>query len=147
MFKHILLASDGSESAAKAVEQGLTLAKLLGADATAVTVSEPKTVVLAALAKRGGYDPVMDYDACTKAAAERILGGVRELAKRQGQNCRCVRVMDQHAADGIIATAREEACDLIVMGSYGRRGLSKLLLGSRVAKVLDLSSVPILVCK
>ena len=61
--------------------------KLLGADATAVTVSEPKTVALAALARRGGYDPVMDYDACTKAAAERILSGVRELAKRQGQNC------------------------------------------------------------
>jgi len=55
--------------------------------------------------------------------------------------------MDQNAADGIIATAREEACDLIVMGSYGRRGLSKLLLGSRVAKVLALSSVPILVWK
>ncbi len=55
--------------------------------------------------------------------------------------------MDQNAADGIIATAREEACNLIVMGSYGRRGLSKLLLGSRVAKVLALSSVPILVWK
>jgi len=87
VFKHVLLASDGSEPAAKAVERGLALAKLLGADATAVTVSEPKTVALAALARRGGYDPVMDYDACTKAAAERILSGVRELAKRQGQNC------------------------------------------------------------
>ena len=88
----------------------------------------------------------MDYDACTKAAAERILGGVRELAKRQGQNCRCVHVVDQHPTDGLIATAREEACDLIVMGSYGRRGLSELLLGSQVAKVLALSLVPVLVC-
>jgi nucleotide-binding universal stress UspA family protein len=147
MFKHVLLASDGSEPAANAVERGLTLAKLVGADTTAVTVSEPKTVVLAALARRGGYDPVMDYDACTKAAAERILGAVRELAKQQGQNCRYVHVLDQHPGDGIVATARAEACDLIVMGSYGRRGLSKLLLGSQVAKVLALSSVPILVCR
>ena len=89
----------------------------------------------------------MDYDACTKAAAERILGAVRELAKRQGQNCRCVHVLNQQPANGIVATARAEACDLIVMGSYGRRGLSKLLLGSQVAKVLALSSVPILVCR
>ena len=44
MFKHVLLASDGSEPAAKAVERGLALAKLVGADATAVTVSEPNTV-------------------------------------------------------------------------------------------------------
>ena len=148
MFKHVLLASDGSEPAAKAVERGLALAKLLEADATAVTVSEPQTIVLATLAKRGGYDdPVTDYEACRKAAAERILGEVRELAKRQGQGCRCVHVVDQHPAYGIIATANEEACDLIVMGSYGRRGLSKLLLGSQVAKVLAVSSVPVLVCK
>ena len=45
------------------------------------------------------------------------------------------------------SAAREEACNLFVMGSYGRRGLSELLLGSRVAKVLALSSVPILVWK
>jgi nucleotide-binding universal stress UspA family protein len=75
VFKHILIATDGSEAAAKAVTQGLALAKALGAKATAVTISEPWNFVLAALAEREHRpEPMADYDQCTEAAAERIFG-------------------------------------------------------------------------
>jgi hypothetical protein len=50
-------------------------------------------------------------------------------------------------AEGIIATAKDKGCDLIVMASHGRRGLSKLILGSQATRVLALTTVPVLICR
>jgi len=79
VYNHILIATDGSELAAKAVTQGLALAKALGANATAVTVSEPWNFVLAALAEREHAD----YERCTDAAANRIFWAVHQTARAQ----------------------------------------------------------------
>jgi nucleotide-binding universal stress UspA family protein len=56
-------------------------------------------------------------------------------------------VKDHHPADGILETARAQDCDLIVMASHGRRGLSRLLLGSQANKVVTLSPTPVLICR
>jgi nucleotide-binding universal stress UspA family protein len=54
---------------------------------------------------------------------------------------------DQFPADGIIATAKDKGCDLIVMASHGRRGISRLLLGSQANQVVVHSTVPVLVVR
>jgi nucleotide-binding universal stress UspA family protein len=148
MYKHILIATDGSELARKAESIGLTLAKALSARASAVTVTEPwDALSMAALAERGLPNPVADYEEGVAAAANRILWGVSETAKKIGLACTTVHVKDKYPAEGIIETAKERGCDVIVMASHGRRGISKMLLGSQATKVVTLSPVPVLVCR
>jgi nucleotide-binding universal stress UspA family protein len=144
MFAHILIGTDGSELAQRALCQGLALAKALGAKATAVTVTEPMAAVLmdAAVAL-----PIENYEKAAAADAARILAGVSALAADAGVACDVLHVADQLAAEGIVAVAKAQGCDLIVMASHGRRGLSKLLLGSQATRVLTLSEVPVLVCR
>jgi nucleotide-binding universal stress UspA family protein len=145
MYKHILIATDGSELAGRAVAAGLALAKTLKARVTAVTVTEPwSTMVI------GGEPalsfPIDDYEKAAAENATRILAGVTRAAKDAGVACETVRAID-FPAEGIIATAKDKACDLIVMSSHGRRGLSKLILGSQATRVLALSAVPVLICR
>lgn len=148
MYKHILIATDGSDLAQKAEAAGLTLAKSLGAQASAVTVTEPwDALSMAALAERGISNPVADYDQAVASAANRILWHVSETAKKIGVACATLHVKDKNAAVGIIDTAKGRGCDLIAMASHGRSGVSRLLLGSQATKVVALSPVPVLVCR
>jgi nucleotide-binding universal stress UspA family protein len=144
MYKHILIATDGSELAGKAVTTGLTLAKTLGAKATAVNATEPWTAMVtgeAALAF-----PIEEYEKSAAENAAKILSEVSAAAKKQGVACETVHVND-FPAEGIIATAKAKSCDLIVMASHGRRGIARVLLGSQAMRVLTLSSVPVLICR
>jgi nucleotide-binding universal stress UspA family protein len=148
MYNHILIATDGSELAQKAETTGLMLAKALGAEATAVTVTEPwDALSMAALAERNLPNPVADYEEGIAAAANRILWTVGETANKIGVACTTVHVKDSHPAEGIIETAKERGCDLIVMASHGRRGVSRMLLGSQATKVVTLSPAPVLICR
>ncbi len=148
MYKHILIATDGSDLARQAELTGLTLAKALNAQVTAVTVTEPwDALSMAALAERGKPNPVADYDECMAAAANRILSGVSETAKKIGASCATLHVKDRYPAEGIVETAKARGCDLIVMASHGRRGISRALLGSQATKVVTLSPMPVLVCR
>ena len=148
MYKHILIATDGSELSQKALTTGLALAKALEAKATAVTVTEPwDALSMAALAERNMPNPVADYEEGVAAMANRILWGAGETAKKLEVACTTVHVKDKQPAAGIIDAAKERGCDLIVMASHGRRGVSRLLLGSQATKVVTLSHVPVLVCR
>lgn len=146
MYKHILIATDGSGIARKAEAAGLALAKTLGAKATAVTVTEPwEALSMAAQAERRMSNPITRYEESVVALASRVLAGVDEAAKTAGVTCATVHVKDRHPADGIIEAARERGCDLIVMASHGRTGLSRMLLGSQAMKVVARSKVPVLI--
>lgn len=148
MFKHILIATDGSELAGKAVAQGLALAKALDAKVTAVTVTEMwDALSMAARAASQKRNPIGDYEERMATVADRILRSVDEEAKKQGVACASLHVKDRHPAEGIIETAQAQAFDLIVMASHGRRGLARLLLGSQANKVVTLSPVPVLICR
>lgn len=148
MFKHILIATDGSELADKAVAQGLALAKALNAKATAVTVTEPwDALSMAAIAEAQVRNPIDDYEARMAAAASRILSSVGEKAKQLDVPCAALHVKDRQPAEGIIETAQAQMCGLIVMASHGRRGLARLLIGSQANRVVTLSPVPVLVCR
>jgi len=145
MYRHILIATDGSELAQRAVTHGLALAKALAAMVTAITVTE--------MFPTGPYSSmptasmIERYEEAEAEAAANILSSVNEVATKVGVPCATVHVKDQTPAEGILETAREKACDLIVMASHGRRGVARLLLGSQAQKVVTLSPVPVLVCR
>ena len=145
MYAHFLIATDGSEFSEKAVGQGLALAKALGAKVTAVHVTEPWTAAVSgewALAF-----PAEEYEKTAAANAKSVLARVAAEAQRIGVNCETLHTKDRFAAEGIIGEAKARNCDLIVMGSHGRRGIARLLLGSEAVRVLTHSAVPILVCR
>jgi len=145
MYKHILIATDGSELAAKAVDAGLGLAKQLGAKATAVTATEPWAALVSGEAAFGF--PPDEYEKAAAFTAARVLAGVTEAAARVGVACATLHAKDQYPAEAILEAAKTHGCDLIVMASHGRRGLTRLLLGSEAVRVLTSSTVPVLICR
>jgi nucleotide-binding universal stress UspA family protein len=145
MFKHILIATDGSDLAERAALQGLELARLLDAKVTAVTVTEPWAAVVTGEAAFGF--PRADYEQGAAETAASILARVAEMAKAAGRQCATVYMKDHFPDDGIIATAKDNGCDLIVMASHGRRGIARFLLGSVASRVVALGPVPVLVCR
>lgn len=145
MYRHLLIATDGSELAEKAVAEGLALAKELKAAVTAVTVTEPVVSLFAGEAAIAL--PIEDYESAATTSAAAILARVSLASKTSGVPCETVHVKNHFPAEGIVETAQARKCDLIVMASHGRRGLAKLFLGSQAARVLGSSPVPVLICK
>jgi nucleotide-binding universal stress UspA family protein len=144
VFQHILIATDGSQLAKKAVAQGLDLASQLKARVLVATVSDPWTMI-------GGPLPtpsvIAAYEKAAIENAGRITSEVAELAKKNNVACSPLHVADKHPADGILEAAANNRCDLIVLASHGRRGLGRVLLGSVAMNVLIRSPVPVLICK
>lgn len=145
MYAHILIATDGSELGGRAVEQGLTLAKTLGSKVTAVTVTEPWTAAVSG--EWAVAFPVEEYEKAAAINAQKILAQVSEAAARIGVACETVHVKDQFAAEGIVEEAKNRSANLIVMGSHGRRGLVRFVLGSQATRVLTHSALPMLICR
>lgn len=145
MYKHILIATDGSELAQKALAHGSALAKAVSARVTIVTVTEPWTAV--APGEVAIAFPVGEYDASAAAGAREVLSAAEAIAKKQGVACETLHVKDRFPAEGILEAASQKGCDLIVMASHGRRGIAKLLLGSQAVEVLTRSTLPVLVCR
>ncbi|KAF1717314.1 universal stress protein [Pseudoxanthomonas wuyuanensis] len=148
MYKRILIAVDGSELAARGLEQGLVLASQLQAEVAVVTVSEPQvTGYEGALGWGGAYNLLPEYQRAQQEAATRVLDAAREKAQAAGIAAEVVHVPDRYAADAIIETAEARGSDLIVMASHGRRGLGRLVLGSQTSEVLARSRIPVLVIR
>ena len=145
MYRSILIATDGSELAEHAVTDGLGLAKPLGAKVTVVTVTDIFPTAQQALFPRPA--DIDWYEARAATSARKILDRVSEAAREMGITCSTQHVADEVPAQGILKACKEHGCDLIVMATHGRRGLDKLLLGSQSAKVVTLSSVPVLICR
>ena len=144
MYANILLSTDGSDVARHGVKHGIGLAKALNAKVTVIAVTEPLPSGLAL-----GWIPSQEefdrFDAACKERAGEILDEARAMAEQVGISAELVHVPNAHPATAIIETAKSRGCDLIVMGSHGRRGLRKLLLGSQTSQVLADGSVPVLV--
>jgi len=88
-----------------------------------------------------------EYKADRETSAQEILTPAKATADAQGITANTVHVLDRYAADGIIDTATERHSDLIVMTSHGRRGVTRVLLGSQTAEVLARSTIPVLVIR
>ena len=148
MYRHILIATDGSELASKGVEHGLTLAGSLQARATVLTVSEPiSTGFDDALGWSAVATSLPDFQKAREDAARKVLDAVTRQAQVAGVTPQLLHVADRYAAEAIVDTAEREGCDLIVMASHGRRALGRLLLGSQTSEVLARCGVPVLVIR
>jgi nucleotide-binding universal stress UspA family protein len=145
MYKHLLIATDGSEQAGQAVRQGVALAEALNAKITAVTVSDPPSASSISTSPRDYTDDA--YEANATLEARIILSGVADAAAKVGVPCETLHVRNHDPAKGIVDAAEARDCDLIVMASHGRRGLSRLMLGSQTSRAVTLSSIPVLVCR
>ena len=143
MYRNILIPTDGSELAGKAVEHGIALAKRIGAKATVLTVLPPFHVFTTDTQML--EDTPTQYKARIQQHAEKTLGAVAHTAQAAGVACEMVHVEHEHPYQAIIDTAGSKGCDLIVMASHGRHGISALVLGSETVKVLTHSKIPVLV--
>jgi nucleotide-binding universal stress UspA family protein len=143
LFKNILIATDGSDLAAKAVEQGVLFPKEIGAGITALTITEPFNVLSLAPSELG-YTPI-EYKKHAEAYAEKVLDTVAAAAKSAGIDCETLQIEHEHVYQAIIDAAAARKCDLIIMASHGRRGASAVVLGSETVKVLTHSKIPVLV--
>jgi len=153
MYRHILISTDGSELAGRAVTNGLSLAKSLGAKVTVMIVEEPFNWLNVSVekaqrsfAEHGAFEELAKHTAQIKKYAKSVLDGVADAAKQAGVSCDTVQVDDDQPYKAIIDTAANRGCDLIVMASHGRGGLSAIVLGSVTNKVLTHTKTPVLVC-
>ena len=147
MYRHILIPTDGSELAEHAVTNGLSLAKSVGAKVTVIIVEEPFNwqSVSDAQAQRA-LDELFKHAEQIKKHAASVLNRAADAAKQAGVPCDTIQVKDAYPYQAIIATAGDRGCDLIVMASHGRSGLSAIVLGSVTNKVLTHTKTPVLVC-
>ena len=143
MYTNILIPTDGSELAGMAMQHGIALAKRIGAKATALTVlphfhiltTDPQMI----------EDTPAEYKARIQAHAEKTLRAVADAAQAAGVACETIQVEHEHPYRAIIDTAGSKGCDLIVMASHGRHGISAMVLGSETVKVLTHCKIPVLV--
>jgi nucleotide-binding universal stress UspA family protein len=148
MYEHILIATDGSELAAKGVRHGMALAGPLHAKVTVLTVSEPLQLQMAREAVAAGVeDPVARYDQQIDEGMKERFGSVEQQALEHHVPIDLLHEIDESPAQAILRTARFKDCDLIVMTSHGRRGAARLLLGSQTAEVLAHTTLPVLVVR
>ncbi|MFT4247264.1 MAG: universal stress protein [Pseudomonas sp.] len=148
MYKRILIAIDGSELANRGLRQGLALASATGAVIDLVTVSEPWAMgMYDAMGWSVGYEASPEYRQEREEGAQAVLKPALEIAAAAGVQATPHHVLDRYAAEGILQTAKDLGSDLIVMTSHGRRGMSRVLLGSQTIEVLTGSTVPVLVVR
>lgn len=144
MYKHILIPTDGSDITGKAIETAVALAKLTGAQLTALAVKEP--FPYSAISEMQPVPPQEFFNAQERIAVQN-LQIVKEACAAAGMSCAAVSVEALHPWEAILEQAKADGTDLVVMASHGRRGVSALLLGSETQKVLTHSTIPVLVVR
>lgn len=142
MYSRILVATDGSPLSRRAVRAAAELARAFGARLSVIHVVSPYLGSTGIdLAKLPGFKHAVEK------SARAPLEAARALARKQEVNAEAVAVVGGEPWKAILRAAQSRRCDLIVMASHGRRGLSGLILGSEAAKVLARSTIPVLVCR
>ena len=145
MFKNILLPVDGSEQSLRAARLGIALAKQVGARVHAYHVLAPLTAVahFSDLIRRAPDD--YHHEAISRAQQQ--LETVHVLAEEAGVPFDGNYAFNQRPYSAILGAAKHYGCDLVVMGTHGRTGLDRLVLGSQTSKLLSCSDIPVMVCR
>lgn len=146
MFKHIILATDGSAASEHAAQLAIELARTHGAQLTAVYVLDPYPFLAI-----GETNP-LGFQAYMAAAQQHATAAHAKVAALCSQGGAAVtlqaRMVENTApAAGIVQVATEEGADLIVVGSHGRSGIARLMVGSVASKVVAESPIPVLVAR
>ncbi|MCJ8161829.1 universal stress protein [Acinetobacter zhairhuonensis] len=144
-YQHILVPVDGSEISFSAVKQAAIIAKAFGSELTLISLvaEDPFTEVdfyySSAIMK--------EYFVQAYANAEKALKEALVIAQAEGVEPTTQIIKGQVSAEGVVTTAEEKKSDLIVMGSHGRKGFQKFLLGSFAQDVLRGTQLPVLIVK
>ena len=147
MYRHILIPTDGSELAEHAVTNGMALANSLGAKVSIIVVEEPfDWLSVSETTGRQISEEFAKHAEHIKKHATSVLNRAANAAKQAGLFYDTIQVENDQPYQAIIAAATDKGCDLIVMASHGRSGLSGVLLGSVTNKVLTHTKTPVLVC-
>ena len=144
MYKRILVATDGSSLSKKAVSSAISMAALCGAELVAVKVTPryPQSYFEGSLPL--SQTEVAKIEKQWAEASQAQLDAVAKSAKAKGVSAKTVVVKADIVSDALIATAKKQKVDLIVMASHGRKGIKRLLLGSETQQVLTHASIPVL---
>ena len=145
MFKHILIPTDGSPVAAKAIKAGVALAKEMGASVTGFYAIEPPPSHIYGEGYLAERRLTEELGRRAREIAQRSVDEVSEAAKAAGVPCDTVITNSVHPYQGIIDAAEDKKCDAVFMASNGHRGITGLLLGSVTQRVLTHSKIPVLV--
>jgi len=144
MYERILFPTDGSEITAKALGTALSMAKLTGGELCVLAVKDP--FPYSAISEMQPVPPQEYFDAQERIATARVQA-VTAAAAQAGVRCSGATVEADQPWEAILDHAKSRGCDLIVMASHGRRGVSALLLGSETQKVLTHCTLPVLVVR
>lgn len=144
MFKTILLASDGCDLSNQAVQAAVEFAKSNGSKIIGLSVAEVYSYF--PIRTMGGAEDLRLLTDAVEQKAEENVQKIADLAKQAGVACE-VYSPKGWCAQEIVKTAEQHHCDVIFMASHGRKGVSKLLLGSETQKVLAYSRIPVIVYK
>ena len=145
MFKRILIPTDGSKIADKAVKAGIRFAKEIGARVVGYYAIEPVQAYYYGEGAMIDGRLVAELDRQAKATGERTLAAMAKLAKAGRVRFDSLCDRPGTAYDGIVRAARRKRCDAIFIASHGRSGVAKLVMGSVTQKVLAHSKIPVVV--
>ncbi len=148
MYQHVLIATDGSALAEKAIEAGVQLAATLSARLTIAHVGSPYAPPLYA----GDFVPstylsAEEHETRVREAGEEILARAAAAAVARNLTCTTDFTIADHPYQGVLDIAARNQCDLIVMASHGRSGWGAVLLGSETQKILTHSKIDVLVIR
>ena len=144
MFKKLLVPIDGSDLSIAAAVRAVSLAKMAGASMTVLFVQDTYPYTGVGEASSAGLQA---YMAAAQAEGTRGIERITDAARTAGVVIDTSVIEDHRTASAIVNAAESWGADLIVMGSHGRSGVAKLVLGSVAAKVLTQSAVPVLIFK
>jgi len=149
MFKHIMLATDGSEASGRAEKSCITLAKSIGARMTAIHVVPHFHLHYQPWgAPREVHERIeKEHEQEALEGARKNMAGVEGSARASGVTCESMIIVGDRPYEEIIGNAEKLGCDLIMIGSRGMMGLNALLLGSETVKVLTHTKIPVLVVR
>ena len=145
MFKNILVPTDGSAQSQKAAAKGVALAKSLGAKVTGFFAAPPATPIVYRNALPVGYTTPEEHQQMIERTAAKYLGFIERAASKAGVRYEGVHVTNDYPADAILDIAKKKRCDLIVMATHSKGGLRDMIIGSVTHKVLNRSTVPVMV--
>ncbi len=147
MYQRILIATDGSTLSRKAVDSGIELAELTGAQIIALKIVPRYPVSYFEGGVALSVNNVANIEKQWASAAHAVVDAIKTKAEARGIKVKAITHTSDLVAESIISAAKKYKCDLIVMASHGRRGLKRILMGSETLHVLTHSHVPVLVLR
>ena len=142
-YRNIVIATDGSENTQKAISYGIEIAKLSGATVHALYVLDISSFSSIPMSSEGGWEAMYEI---LKTEGEKAVSVVKNLGEAAGVEVREI-VLEGHPVNEIIEFAESNNVDLIVMGTLGKTGFDRFLLGSVAEKVVRGSKVPVMVVR